>query len=72
VKVKAHRGDPLNEEADIRAEMGRRKEQKEVIWDSPTNRTVYQWTVGPITRSTTWTNTVRNRFRQKAAEIEAF
>jgi ribonuclease HI len=28
VKVKTHRGDPLNEEADIRAEMGHRKEQK--------------------------------------------
>ena len=39
VKVKVHRGDPLNEEADIRAKMGRHKEQKEVIWDSPTNRT---------------------------------
>jgi hypothetical protein len=56
----------------IYAEMGRRKEQKEVIWDSSTNRTVYQWTVGQITRSTTWTNTVRNRFRQRAGEIEAF
>ena len=28
IKVKAHRGDPLNEEADIRAELGRRKEYK--------------------------------------------
>jgi hypothetical protein len=52
--------------------MGHRKEQKEVIWDNPTNRIVYQWVVGPITRSTTWTNTVRNRFRQKAGENEAF
>jgi hypothetical protein len=25
-----------------------------------------------MTRSTAWTNTVRNRFRQKAAEIQAF
>ena len=35
VKVKTHRGDQLNEEADIRAEMGCRKEQKEVIWVHP-------------------------------------
>jgi hypothetical protein len=28
--------------------------------------------LGPITRSTTWTNTVRNRFRQKTGEIEEF
>ena len=53
VKVKDHRGDPLNEETDIRVEMGRRKEQKEVGWNNPTNRTVYQWTVGQHTRSTT-------------------
>jgi hypothetical protein len=55
-----------------RAEMGRRKEQKEVGWNNPTNRTVYQWTVGQHARSTTWTNMVRNRFRQKEGEIEAF
>jgi hypothetical protein len=29
IKVKAHRGCPLNEEEDIRAEMGRMKEEKE-------------------------------------------
>jgi hypothetical protein len=72
VKVKAHRGDPLDGEADIRSEVGLRKEQKEVIWNNPTNRNIYQWSVGPITTSTTWNNTVRNRFRQKAGEIEAF
>ncbi len=66
IKVKAHRGDPLNEEADIRTEMELPKEQKEVGWNNPTNRTIYRWKVGPQTRSTTWTNTVRNRFRQKA------
>ena len=42
IKVKAHRGDPLNEEADIRAELGRRKEYKETIWDNLSGRTVYQ------------------------------
>jgi hypothetical protein len=72
IKVKDHRGDPLNEEADIRAEMGRRKEQKEVGWNNPTNMTIYRWKEGQQTRSTTWTNTVRNRFRQKAGEIKAF
>ena len=43
IKVKTHRGDPLNEEADIRAEMGRRKEENEKIWDARTDRTIYQW-----------------------------
>ena len=42
IKVKAHRGDPLNEEADIRAELGRRKEYKETIWNDSSDRTVYE------------------------------
>ncbi len=42
IKVKAHRGDPWNEEADIRSELGRRKEYKETIWDDLSDRTVYQ------------------------------
>jgi ribonuclease HI len=42
IKVKAHRGDPLNEEADIRAELGRLKEYKETIWNDSFDRTVYQ------------------------------
>ncbi len=42
IKVKTHRGDPLNEEADIKAELGRRKEYKETIWDDLSGRTVYQ------------------------------
>ncbi len=42
IKVKAHRGCPLNEEEDIRAEMGRMKQEKEKTWISPTNRTIYR------------------------------
>jgi ribonuclease HI len=72
VKVKDHRRDPLNEEADIRTEMGHHKEEQETGWNNPTNRTIYRWKVGQHTESTTWTNTVRNRFRQKVGEIEAF
>ena len=43
IKVKAHRGDPLNEEADIWAEMGHLKEENEKIWSVQTDRTIYQW-----------------------------
>ena len=42
IKVKDHRGDPLNEEADIRAELDRLKEYKETIWNDSSDRTVYQ------------------------------
>jgi hypothetical protein len=55
--------------------MGRHKVIKEVGWNDTTNRTIYRWRVGQTiqtTRSTAWTNTVRNRFRQKAGEIESF
>ncbi len=42
IKVKDHRGDPLNEEADIRTELGRVKEYKETIWNDSSDRTVYE------------------------------
>ena len=78
IKVKAHRGYPLNEEADIRAEMGRMKQEKEKTWSTPTNRTIYQWVEVSktkdgveTTKQTAWTQTVRNRMRQKAGEIQA-
>jgi hypothetical protein len=79
IKVKAHRGDPLNEEADIRGEPVRLKEYKEMIWNDSSDRTVYQWSVtsknhGGTTlfKTSVWTNTVRNYIRQKAGEIEDF
>jgi hypothetical protein len=76
IKVKAHRGDPLNEETDIRAELGRRKTYKETIWDDLSDRTVYQWPIKQgktkVLKTSVWTDTVRNYIRQKAGEIEAF
>ena len=42
IKVKDHQGDPLNDEADIKAELGRLKEYKETIWNDSSDRTVYQ------------------------------
>ena len=68
IKVKAHRGDPLNEEADIRAEMGRLKEDKEKTWSTQTDRTLYQWSEPSktkkgtlITKTSAWSQVVRNR-----------
>ncbi len=79
IKVKAHLGCPLNEEADIRAEMGRMKKEQEKTWNTPTNRTIYQWMEASKTKSdvrttkqTAWTQAVRNRMRQKAGEIQAY
>ena len=53
IKVKAHRGDPVNEEVDIRAEMGRMKEEKEKAWNVPTNRTINQWSEVSKTKTET-------------------
>ena len=76
IKVKDHRGDPLNEEADIRVELGRRKEYEELIRNDSSNRTVYQWStkqgVTKVLTTSVLTNTVRNYIRQKAGEIEVF
>ena len=78
IKIKVHRGDPLNEEVDIRAEMGRLKEDNEKTWSTQTDRTIYQWSEPSmtkkgtlITKTSAWTQTVRNRMRQKAGEIQA-
>jgi hypothetical protein len=79
IKVKVHRGCPLNEETDIRAEMGHMKREQEKTWNTSTNRTIYQWTEDSKTKSgvsttkqTAWTQTVRNRMRQKAGEIQDY
>ncbi len=79
IKVKAHRGDPLNEETDIRAELDRLKEYKETIWNDSSDRTVYEWPVTstkhggvPVLKTSVCSNTVRNYIRQKTGEIEDY
>jgi ribonuclease HI len=72
VKVKAHRGEPLNEGADDPAEAGRamEKEGENSRWQKRTTRVVYpyydrnlgQWKKG------TWTKTIRNAARRGEAE----
>ena len=79
INVKDHREDPLNEETDIRAELGRLKEYKETIWNDSSDRTVYEWPVAstkhggvPVLKTSVWSNTVSNYIRQKAGEIESY
>jgi hypothetical protein len=72
VKVKVHRGEPLNERADDLAETGRamEKEGDNYWWQERTIRLVYpyydrnlgQWKKG------TWTKTIRNAARRGAVE----
>ena len=79
IKVKVHRGDPLNEDTDIRADLDRLKEHKETIWNDSSDRTVYEWSVtstkhegATVLKTSVWNNTVSNYIRQKAGEIESY
>ena len=67
IKVKVHREDPLNEETDIRTELGHLREYKEAIWVDSTDRTIYQWSVTStkhkgtkILKTSVWTDIIRN------------
>ena len=69
----------MNEETDIRAEVGRLKEYKETIWNDSSDRTVCEWPVtstkqGGVTvlKTSVWTNTVSNYIRQRVGEIEDY
>ena len=42
IKIKAHRGDPLNELADRWADEGRQSEN--IRWSLPSNRPIFYWT----------------------------
>ena len=79
IKVKTHRGDPLNEETDIREELGRLKEYKETMWNDSCDRTVHQRPATStqhggttVLKTSVWTNTVINFIRKKVGEIEAY
>jgi len=51
VRIKTHRGEPLNEAADSRAEQGRTTHDSEeqdkctpkILWDLPSGRTIFTW-----------------------------
>ena len=51
IKIKAHRGEPLNEAADSRAEQGRTAHNAEdtneytpqLLWDHPSGKTIFSW-----------------------------
>jgi len=59
IKIKAHRGDPLNELADRWADEGRQSEN--IRWSLPTNRPIFSWTDNGITPHSTMDLTVKKR-----------
>ena len=57
--------------------MGRRKEENEKIWDTQTDRTIYQWSEPSktkkgtlVTKTSVWTHTVRNECVKKQVKYK--
>jgi len=59
IKIKAHRGDPLNELADKWADEGRQSEN--IRWSLPTNRPIFSWTGNSIMHRSRMNPTVTTR-----------
>ena len=57
IKIKAHRGDPLNKLADRWADEGRQNEN--VLWSLPTNRPIFYWTDNSTTHHSPMNLTVK-------------
>jgi len=76
VKVKAHRGEPANEEADIQADKAIPGKDVTTEWHCRTNRAVLTWqepclqgsTVSYEDRNLTWKSGVRTAIRRGSAE----
>ena len=78
VKVKAHRGEPANEEADIQADKATSGKDVHTEWHDRTNRAVFTWqeprwkggTVSYEDQKSTWNSGVRKAIRRGSAEKE--
>ena len=77
VKIKAHRGEPLNELADTQAGEASQLAEDHLQWVQRTDRLIYEWQDkdGNTRTSTgTWSKAVRNAMRKGggAYETEGF
>jgi len=78
VKVKAHRGEPANEDADIQAGKAISGKNVPTEWHDRTNRAIFTWqepcwkggTVSYEDRKSTWNSGVRKAIRRGSAEEE--
>jgi ribonuclease HI len=86
IKIKAHRGEPLNEAADSRAEQGRTAHTAEdtneytpkILWDHPSGKTIFSWQKDtssiddqdPERKTRTWGNAARAAMRAAGAKKE--
>jgi hypothetical protein len=70
IKVKSHRGEPINERADTLAEKGREISGDNKRWDDLTDRMTFQVLKGDTTVRSVWTNSVRNAFRKQVGRAK--
>ena len=66
IKVKSHRGEPINERANTLAEEGRTISDDDKRWDDRTDRMTFEVRKGDTTVQSVWTNSVRNALRKQA------
>jgi hypothetical protein len=71
VKVKAHRGEPLNENADTRAESARQLPSEHRQWTTRTQTMTYEWRDNDgVMHVTAWSKAVRNATLRGGAEYQ--
>ena len=68
VKVKSHRGEPINERADTLAEWGRNMQDKDKRWDQKTSRLIFQHGLCRQPGGTTWSASIRRMIRRQASQ----
>jgi hypothetical protein len=71
VKVKAHRGEPLNERADTQAENARQLPSECRQWTTRSQRMTYEWTdTDGVKHVTAWSKAVRNAMLRGGAAFQ--
>jgi len=70
VKVKAHRGEPLNEKADRVAERARQLPVDSKQWTTRKPRLLYEWLEKDVKRVSTWSKAVRQAMLPGVAEFQ--
>ena len=69
IKIKAHRGEPLNEKADTQAENARQLSSECQQWTTRTQRMTYEWNDSDgVQHVTAWSKAVRNAMLRGGAE----
>jgi ribonuclease HI len=69
VKVKAHRGEPLNARADTQAERARQLPEECRQWTNRTHRMTYEWYDKGVKRKSAWSKAVRYAMRKGGTEF---